>query len=1408
MAAFGSLKPGSSVSYYTESAGHRAGGTNYYTGASGGQEPPGRWAGAKAEALGLDGDIDPAAMEAIYTTGLLPDGSLYGTVSPARQTVNDRMNKFKQDNPDALPEEVREAERQARGAQRPGTSFVDYTFSPSKDITVLHTAAARAEQVAREAGDQDGVEKWARVREAVERITAEGNTVAVSYLEQNAGYGRTGSNAKKDGSKIRYVPGDGLVVGTFFQHTSRENDPQLHYHNPILNAVTKPDGKVGKLDTKLLYQERAAATAHGARYVQEKITEELGLTFHPRTDGNGHELDCIDEEVKDLFSERTKNITEGTEALVQRYVEEFGHEPPSITLTRMKKQESLRQRPQKPSAKGETRDQSLHRMDEQVQAEIGLSMARVAAKVEGAMRTSVVPEQFSPSAVAKQAVARCAESNSTFTASDVKRAVEAELPSYLGCGVAGAAEVIETVTAYALREVAVQVTQTVDHRLPQDFRHGDGSSAYRRPGSTRYASAETMKAERALEQAAVERGALAVDELDADVWLDGNAPELNESQRAAVKGILTSGAKVTALQGPAGAGKTYVLGVANRAWHDLTGGRMIGLAVSEQATDVLREAGLEAKNTAQFEAVQQRIAEGRASQDDLKWSVQANDILVPDEASMAETERVVQIQGYARPVNAKVVLAGDTKQLAAVGAGGAMDLVVSAEGTDTYELTDPRRFSEDWEKHASLDLRDGKGEVVDQYAMHDRIRDGGDEASAMKLAADLYVGDRLRGKSTVVVTATNAMAAAINGAIREDLVRLGLVSDEGKVLLEKDGNYAGVGDIVKPRKTTHDVGSTLRNQGRYVVDEVRADGSLVVSEQGNPDNVQNVPAEFRKDWLELGYAGTAHSTQGATVDTSITVAQEGMSAEGVYVGMSRGRERNTAVVVTGKDQIHPATEEVSERGHIDAEHTFKALIEADGEEGRAALTQQREDATRDKSMGTLLDLKEEATRGHCRIRTSRWLDELAVDDTLTIEERANLAADQGSEQLGRLLRVCEQAGLDPKETLAKAVESGSLEGAQSVAQVLHHRITSTNKKAMLLAEASESQPPADAPAEYLEHFDRLDDMMSQRCAELATALAESPEPWATEALGPVPEDGSFERMEWEERAGKIAGYREASGWTDEQEPLPHSPGTHETEQRAAWAEAWTAAGRPEANAEEPILSEGALRNRVLAMQREQAALPDSVFEEMQAVEQQIYESQQREARLKIEAEQARDELEAARVREQAAEAADYAERYATKKAQLQQVDDLRRELLGEQTTTRNLGIRAAEELGRRKVEVGQEEDKCTADEWLSSEHQARLEDDAHRPITETDLEENQLLRNEPVAETPGIVAADDQAPHENVPSDLDVGVKLMKARQAAETAADRRSADADRQSREALWQGSGQAVRERTVEFAEEDVAV
>ena len=59
--------------------------------------------------------------------------------------------------------------------------------------------------------------------------------------------------------------------------------------------------------------------------------------------------------------------------------------------------------------------------------------------------------------------------------------------------------------------------------------------------------------------------------------------DLDESQAEAVVTMLTSDAAVTLLTAPAGTGKTHTVSVFAQLWAELTGGRVIGLATSENA---------------------------------------------------------------------------------------------------------------------------------------------------------------------------------------------------------------------------------------------------------------------------------------------------------------------------------------------------------------------------------------------------------------------------------------------------------------------------------------------------------------------------------------------------------------------------------------------------------------------------------------------------------------------------------------------------------------------------------------------------------------------------------------------------------------------------------------------------------
>ena len=60
-----------------------------------------------------------------------------------------------------------------------------------------------------------------------------------------------------------------------------------------------------------------------------------------------------------------------------------------------------------------------------------------------------------------------------------------------------------------------------------------------------------------------------------------------------------------------------------------------------------------------------------------------------------------------------------------------------------------------------------------------------------------------------------------------------------------------------------------------------------------------VPRSYLAGSAELGYAGNVHVAQGRTVDTAHLLVTDTLSRQSLYVGMTRGREANTAHVVTG-----------------------------------------------------------------------------------------------------------------------------------------------------------------------------------------------------------------------------------------------------------------------------------------------------------------------------------------------------------------------------------------------------------------------------------------------------------------------------------------------------------------------------
>jgi conjugative relaxase-like TrwC/TraI family protein len=1363
------ISTGYSVKYLTDEV--AKGRENYYTDAVTAGEPPGRWYGAGAEQLGLNGLVDEQDMTALYEQFLDPrdeafndparwaEASTLGHTGRNYPTEDELYAAALDAEPNASAERRAELRLDAGKRARKNVAFLDATFSVQKSVTVLHTAfeaqqvkaertaeqaaaalagaaqtagAAEMAELARQRDEARAVaESWRAHRDAVEDAIWAGNRAALGYLAEHAGYSRIGHHG---GAAGRFIDAHGLVVASFFQHDSRNHDPQLHIHNAIFNRVEGSDGEWRTLDGRSFYAHRGAAAAVGERTTEEHLACALGVRFAARPDGKAREVVGISQPVMDLFSSRRRAITKHTAQLVEAFETRFGREPNSLELDRLQRQATFATRKAK-SHEGESVEERLERWDTQLRAEVAGGLAEVARGVLDLAHEQGTPAEWSPSEVLATALADVQSTKAGWTAPDLTRGISDALPDQLGeLSGPDLARLLDSLTQEGLKlATPLDAERPGAAELPDDLRLVNGESAYDGPGRRLYATPDHIHTERALVASTSRGGAPALAATTADGFVAALAEsgiELGVDQAAAVRGVLCSGASVESLVGPAGTGKSFVVGALAKAWEDpaLWDGdqrRVVGLAASQIATEVLAGEGLSARNIAQWLGIQRRLAEGGRTEADEAWRLTAGDLVVVDESAMANTADLAAIHQHVTAAGAKLLLTGDHRQLAAVGAGGGMELVADAGAA--YELTEARRFSAGWERAASLRLRDGDETVLGDYHKNGRLLDCGTREQAENRAARAWLADTLDGQHALLIVDTNEQAAQLSAELRAELVRLGKVAEQC-VPLGLQGTYAGDGDLIQARRNGwHLAGFEGNRRGpinreQYRVLETRDDGGLVVApvigrgrEGEQLGERMTLPGTYVAEHVALGYASTVHSAQGMTVDRAHTVVTEATGQEALYVGMTRGRHGNTAHVTTlavAADAPAGVAQDAVYRSP--AAVLAGALHEAGPH--RSALAAATESAQETNAIRTPAELLADATELATAGRTARWLDQLVDDGHLTDNQRARIAAEDGGPTLARLLRRAELAGHDPRHILTTTVTCRPLTGARQLTNVLHHRI----------AEGTRLDPVGDTYADWLPHVEdpqwrsylaQLAHTADARRAELGEQLATEPEQWAIEAFGAPPNDPD-ELKRWIKQAGIVAAHRELTGHDDQEAALGAAPKAGQVESYASWRAAWRALGRPEAGRDELEMNDGQLLVRVRAHQREVAWEPKYVADELAGTRQTVAARRQDAAMRRAAADAADNEAERDRLTREAVEADALADVLDERARQLAEADEARALWFAHTAETRVAAERAEAELSARHAAHGSDEPRVTAEEWLAAHAEDARVEDKHREVVD------------------------------------------------------------------------------------------
>nr|WP_261454187.1 Ti-type conjugative transfer relaxase TraA [Agrobacterium fabrum]UVZ00129.1 Ti-type conjugative transfer relaxase TraA [Agrobacterium fabrum] len=350
---------------------------------------------------------------------------------------------------------------------------------------------------------------------------------------------------------------------------------------------------------------------------------------------------------------------------------------------------------------------------------------------------------------------------------------------------------------------------------------------------------------------------------------------LSDEQKTAIERI-AGPARIGAVVGRAGAGKTTMMKAAREAW-ELAGYRVVGGALAGKAAEGLeKEAGIESRTLASWEL---RWNRGRDVLDD-------KTVFVMDEAGMVASKQMAGFVDAVVRAGARIVLVGDPEQLQPIEAGAAFRAIVDRIGY--AELETIYRQREDWMRKASLDLARGNVEkALTAYDANARITGTGLKAEAVERLIGDWNHDYDQTKTTLILAHLRRDVRMLNIMAREKLVERGIVG-EGHVFKTADGiRQFDVGDQIVFLKNEGSLG--VKNGMIAHVVEVAPNRIVAVIGEGDQRRQVFVEQRFYSN-LDHGYATTIHKSQGATVDRVKVLASLSLDRHLTYVAMTRHRE--------------------------------------------------------------------------------------------------------------------------------------------------------------------------------------------------------------------------------------------------------------------------------------------------------------------------------------------------------------------------------------------------------------------------------------------------------------------------------------------------------------------------------------
>lgn len=678
-------------------------------------------------------------------------------------------------------------------------------------------------------------------RTAIQAAQKKAVEAGIKFLEKNA-------FSSRDRGEVT-SPIHQVIAAAYEHSTSRSQDPQLHTHVLVANLGLRSDGSVCAIDFDSRWK-----LAAGAVYRAELANELQQIGFQIEQDLNkSFSINGIPQKLCDAFSKRRLAIVEQAEKYGVTSVQGMQI---ATFVTRENK----------------TVEISRSILFQQWQAEATalsyqsdlVQQCRIYQPIQSKMLTPM--EIFND----------LHQQMSTFTPQQLYHAVAVASQGHLHAN--GVNQYVNKI----LHDPELVRLQAINHKLDRGLDQTE----------LRFTTQAQLTLEKHLLDHAKQRQHETQHKIVVDPLLIKHA-NLTKEQQLALEHITTQSGGLKIIQGMAGTGKGFLLGVAHLAWEN------VGLDVRGATLAAKAAQGLQESTQIPSQTLHSLIHQLNTEKTELTNKT----VLVIDEAGMVGSRQLAQILDYADQVKAKVVLVGDSQQLQPIDAGGAFRLLAQNLGYASLqniqrqkELVDRKIVMQlaSGQSQQALDLMRKQGKLHVQPIQEETIR---------KLVEDWWQTKiEQPSASTLMLAGTRSDLYQLNQAARLKMHKSGQLGASCEVETIHNNVHSfrefAVGDRILFCKNQRRLGITngdvgilkkiqINQDGHWQFQVEREDSKIVEFSLTDDENIKSAYTA-----IDHAYALSVHKAQGMTVDQAFVLTSDLMvDREWSYVAASRARYR-------------------------------------------------------------------------------------------------------------------------------------------------------------------------------------------------------------------------------------------------------------------------------------------------------------------------------------------------------------------------------------------------------------------------------------------------------------------------------------------------------------------------------------